>query len=245
MDVALKESTAQWKIVVGHHTIFSAGKHGNTQELVDKLLPILQANEVDYMNGHDQCLQQISRPTSQLQFLTSGGGSKAWYGAINPWNPYEIKFYYDGQSFMAVEIIKNEAYVMVESGLEPTLKTYNVILNGCLIRGLCHVGQMDKAIEYLDRMKHNECEPNVHTYNVIISGMFGRKRFDDLVVAGKLLIEMVDRGFIPRKFSFNRILNGLWLTLSQDFAKEILRAQSRRGHLPRLFRAVSWISVAQ
>nr|GEW75220.1 hypothetical protein [Tanacetum cinerariifolium] len=63
MDVALKESTAQWKIVVGHHTIFTAGKHGNTQELVDKLLPILQANEVDYMNGHDHCLQQISSPT--------------------------------------------------------------------------------------------------------------------------------------------------------------------------------------
>ncbi|GKB65323.1 purple acid phosphatase 8-like protein, partial [Tanacetum coccineum] len=113
MDVALKESTAQRKIVVGHHTIFRAGKHGNTQELVDKLLPILQANEVDfYMNGHDHCLQQISSPTSQLQFLTSGGGSKAWNGAINPWNPYEMNFYYDGQGFMAVEIIKNEAYVV-------------------------------------------------------------------------------------------------------------------------------------
>lgn len=42
VDEALKESRAKWKIVVGHHTIFSAGDHGNTQELVDKLLPILQ-----------------------------------------------------------------------------------------------------------------------------------------------------------------------------------------------------------
>ncbi|GKB51544.1 hypothetical protein Tco_0902297 [Tanacetum coccineum] len=38
-----------------------------------------------------------SRDQSQLQFLISGGGSKAWNGAINPWNPYEMKFYYDGQ----------------------------------------------------------------------------------------------------------------------------------------------------
>ncbi|KAI3824358.1 hypothetical protein L1987_05816 [Smallanthus sonchifolius] len=41
VDVALIESSSKWKIVVGHHTIFSAGHHGNTQELVDKLLPIL------------------------------------------------------------------------------------------------------------------------------------------------------------------------------------------------------------
>ncbi|KAL9996749.1 putative Acid phosphatase [Helianthus debilis subsp. tardiflorus] len=41
VDVALKESSAKWKVVVGHHTIYSAGVHGNTEELVDKLLPIL------------------------------------------------------------------------------------------------------------------------------------------------------------------------------------------------------------
>lgn len=40
--MALIESKATWKIVVGHHTIKSASDHGNTQELVDKLLPILE-----------------------------------------------------------------------------------------------------------------------------------------------------------------------------------------------------------
>ncbi|WP_369015077.1 metallophosphoesterase, partial [Klebsiella pneumoniae] len=58
VDSALRESSAKWKIVVGHHTIKSAGQHGNTVELVAKLLPILQANDVDlYINGHDHCLQ--------------------------------------------------------------------------------------------------------------------------------------------------------------------------------------------
>ncbi|CAI9277287.1 unnamed protein product [Lactuca saligna] len=105
VDIALKESNAKWKIVVGHHTMFSAGDHGNTQELVDKLLPILKENEVNlYINGHDHCLQQISSPDSKLQFLTSGGGSKAWRGNTNPWNPNEMKFYYDGQGFMTGEI---------------------------------------------------------------------------------------------------------------------------------------------
>lgn len=105
LDLALKESTAKWKIVVGHHTIRSAGNHGNTVELVAQLLPILQANNVDfYINGHDHCLEHISSPDSALQFLTSGGGSKAWKGAIDWWNPTEMKFYYDGQGFMSVQI---------------------------------------------------------------------------------------------------------------------------------------------
>lgn len=51
VDVALKESNAKWKVVVGHHTIYSAGTHGNTQELVDKLLPILLVHII--IHAHD------------------------------------------------------------------------------------------------------------------------------------------------------------------------------------------------
>ncbi|KAL0797809.1 hypothetical protein Bca101_052983 [Brassica carinata] len=43
VDVALKESTAKWKIVIGHHTVKSAGHHRNTIELEKQLLPILHA----------------------------------------------------------------------------------------------------------------------------------------------------------------------------------------------------------
>ncbi|KAG6707988.1 hypothetical protein I3842_06G058300 [Carya illinoinensis] len=104
-DLALKESSAKWKIVVGHHTIKSAGHHGNTDELVVHILPILKANNVDlYINGHDHCLEHISSLDSPIQFLTSGGGSKAWRGDVDWWNPEEMKFYYDGQGFMSVRI---------------------------------------------------------------------------------------------------------------------------------------------
>ncbi|KAK6931686.1 Calcineurin-like phosphoesterase domain, ApaH type [Dillenia turbinata] len=110
VDSALRESSAKWKIVVGHHTIRSAGHHGDTEELVSELLPILKANNVDlYINGHDHCLQHISSTYGQLQFLTSGGGSKAWRGDINWVNPDVMKFYYDGQGFMSVQM--TEAHV--------------------------------------------------------------------------------------------------------------------------------------
>ncbi|KAL8136333.1 hypothetical protein V2J09_002334 [Rumex salicifolius] len=105
VEVALKESSAKWKIVVGHHTIRSAGHHGDTTELATQLLPILHENNVDlYINGHDHCLEHISSPHSQLQFLTSGGGSKAWRGDIKWWNPKEMKFYHDGQGFMSAQV---------------------------------------------------------------------------------------------------------------------------------------------
>lgn len=61
LKLALSESKAKWKIVVGHHAIRSIGHHGDTEELVSKLHPILKANNVDfYMNGHDHCLEHIS-----------------------------------------------------------------------------------------------------------------------------------------------------------------------------------------
>lgn len=113
IDQALKESTAKWKFVIGHHTMMSAGTHGNTEELVAQLLPILKANNVDlYINGHDHCLEHISSSDSPLQFLTSGGGSKAWRGDVKWWNPNEMKLYYDGQGFMAVQMTQTQVDVM-------------------------------------------------------------------------------------------------------------------------------------
>ena len=46
---------------------------------------------------------------SQIQFLTSGGGSKAWRRDVKHWDPEELKLYYDGQGFMLVEMAKKEA----------------------------------------------------------------------------------------------------------------------------------------
>ncbi|XP_050901712.1 purple acid phosphatase 3 isoform X2 [Lathyrus oleraceus] len=61
LETTLRDSTAKWKIVVGHHPVASIGHHGDTKELLTHLLPILEANNVDmYMNGHDHCLEHIS-----------------------------------------------------------------------------------------------------------------------------------------------------------------------------------------
>ncbi|CAN6465725.1 unnamed protein product [Victoria cruziana] len=110
LDSALTQSPAKWKIVVGHHTIRSVGHHGDTVELQNLLLPILESNGVDlYINGHDHCLEHISSTHSPIQFLTSGGGSKAWRGIDNAANMEGLKFYYDGQGFMSLRLTETKA----------------------------------------------------------------------------------------------------------------------------------------
>jgi len=106
LSSSLEASQAKWKIAVGHHTMRSIGKHGETLELLDQVLPILEANGVDvYINGHDHCLQHIKRSDSPLHFLTSGGGSKAWRGrGADEDKDLGLQFYYDGQGFAAVSV---------------------------------------------------------------------------------------------------------------------------------------------
>ncbi|GAB2209520.1 hypothetical protein Droror1_Dr00026738 [Drosera rotundifolia] len=111
-DLALNKSSATWKVVVGHHGIKSAGYHGDTAELLMHLLPVLQANDVDfYVNGHDHCLQHIEDTNSKLQFFTSGAGSKAWRGYTGGLKRPDLKFYYDGQGFMSVQLGHSNANI--------------------------------------------------------------------------------------------------------------------------------------
>jgi len=71
---ALGASKAQWKIVIGHHPIYSGNARGGTPELVDLILPILYEHRVQaYFNGHDHDLQHLV--TRNLNLFCSGAGS--------------------------------------------------------------------------------------------------------------------------------------------------------------------------
>ncbi len=72
---ALAASTAQWKIVIGHHPIYSGGDHGDTPELIENLLPLLQEHKVQaYFNGHDHDLQHLM--AGNVNLFDSGAGSR-------------------------------------------------------------------------------------------------------------------------------------------------------------------------
>jgi acid phosphatase len=72
---ALAASSAQWKIVIGHHPIYSGGDHGDTPELIATILPLLQQHNVHaYFNGHDHDLQHLQ--AGAVNFFDSGAGSQ-------------------------------------------------------------------------------------------------------------------------------------------------------------------------
>jgi len=69
----LEKSTSTWKIVVGHYPVFSNGHHGNTDDLVQDLFPILKKHKVDfYVCGHDHDLEFMRK--DDINFIVSGTG---------------------------------------------------------------------------------------------------------------------------------------------------------------------------
>jgi len=75
LESGLASSKADWKIVVGHHPVYSEGKHGDTPELIRDVKPLLERYGVQvYMNGHDHDMQHIV--VNGVAYLTSGAGSK-------------------------------------------------------------------------------------------------------------------------------------------------------------------------
>ncbi|GGL10540.1 MULTISPECIES: purple acid phosphatase family protein [Caulobacter] len=71
----LKASRAPWKIVMGHHPVYSGG-HGDSAELVEQVAPLLEAHGVQvYLNGHDHSLQHIRR--GRVDYVCTGSGAEA------------------------------------------------------------------------------------------------------------------------------------------------------------------------
>lgn len=77
IDSVLANSPEKYKIVVGHHPIYSAGYgHGNQDELIAQLKPILEKNKVSmYFCGHSHSSQYLKKPDSTIEYIVAGAGS--------------------------------------------------------------------------------------------------------------------------------------------------------------------------
>jgi acid phosphatase len=80
LERELSRSRAPWKIVMGHHPIYSGG-HGDNPELIEKVAPLLEAHGVQaYVNGHDHSLQHIRR--GRVDYICTGSGADAGDRAV-------------------------------------------------------------------------------------------------------------------------------------------------------------------
>jgi len=81
LDLELAKPTrATFRIVMGHHPIFSNGRHGDTAALVRDWEPRLSAHGVHaYLAGHDHDLQHLEFAGHPTSFVCSGAGGADLY----------------------------------------------------------------------------------------------------------------------------------------------------------------------
>jgi hypothetical protein len=72
---ALDASRARWKIVYGHHPIYSHGQHEDNNVKIEQLLPLLRDRADIYLAGHDHDMQHL-RPEGRVHFFIAGSGGK-------------------------------------------------------------------------------------------------------------------------------------------------------------------------
>lgn len=78
----LASSKARWKLVFGHHPIFSDGPHGDSPTLAPLRAVLLEKGVDAYLAGHDHILEHLTArdrsPSDRIAYLISGGGSSVY-----------------------------------------------------------------------------------------------------------------------------------------------------------------------
>ncbi len=122
LGVALHESTAQWKIVYGHHPIYSSGYiSDHTHEpanLVDRLLPVLKAGGVDaYFNGHNHIMEEWV-PQDGVHLFTVGAGGSTLSNTDKSENSL---FFARQHGFVVLEVSEDELNIKFKNTSGSTL----------------------------------------------------------------------------------------------------------------------------
>jgi tartrate-resistant acid phosphatase type 5 len=75
-----KPLTTPFRIVLGHHPIFSNGPHGDHKVLIRDWEPLLKEHKVHmYLAGHDHDMQHLEFDGHPTSFVLSGGGGADLY----------------------------------------------------------------------------------------------------------------------------------------------------------------------
>jgi len=107
----LKRSDAKWKIPYFHHPLYSSGaKHGSEEDLRSLLEPLFVANGVDVVfAGHEHFYERL-KPQNGIHYITEGGSAKLREGNIRVGSAMTAKGFDTDNSFMLVEIAKDQLY---------------------------------------------------------------------------------------------------------------------------------------
>jgi hypothetical protein len=89
LERKLSISQAKLKVVFGHHPLYSSGRHGTSQELIDRLSPLFSKYGVQiYICGHDHSYER-TKPIEGTTYVVCGGGGAGLYGVgKSEWTEY-------------------------------------------------------------------------------------------------------------------------------------------------------------
>jgi hypothetical protein len=119
LDTELSRSQARWKVVYGHHPIFSGGNYEDRPDLITKLLPILENRADLYICGHDHNLQAL-KPEGNVRFYIAGGGGAGLYEV----RPYERSVFASrSNGFAVIDADPAQLTVSLVDGSGKTLHT--------------------------------------------------------------------------------------------------------------------------
>ncbi|MGC9526529.1 MAG: metallophosphoesterase [Limnospira sp.] len=84
----LRNSDAPWKIVFGHHPLYSSGQYGVNKSRIKKLKPFFKKYGVQlYINGHEHDYER-TRPIDGTTYLICGAGAKSRPVGRSEWTEY-------------------------------------------------------------------------------------------------------------------------------------------------------------
>ena len=115
LDRALSASAAHWKIVIGHHPIYTAlsdddGYVHDQPDLIARLNPLLLKHNIRiYICGHDHCLQSVKM--DGVTYVVTGAGSETY----RPNPPIRGGFASGPHGFMTVQLSAEQLdYALVD-----------------------------------------------------------------------------------------------------------------------------------
>jgi len=88
LEKELSSSNAPWKVVFGHHPIYSSGVYGSNQAFIKTFTPLFQKYGVQlYINGHEHSYER-TRAIDGTTYLTCGAGAGNRPVGRSKWTEY-------------------------------------------------------------------------------------------------------------------------------------------------------------
>ncbi|MDS3862491.1 metallophosphoesterase [Thermosynechococcaceae cyanobacterium BACA0444] len=103
----LSKSRAAWKVVFGHHPIYSSGIYGTNPAMVEQFAPLFEKYRVQlYINGHEHDYER-SHPIKGTTYLTVGAGAGIRPVDRSGWTAYSAS----RLSFASLDVMANQLII--------------------------------------------------------------------------------------------------------------------------------------